>query len=266
LEAVAKNLQLNVGLVKSAISTKKHGARIQRDVAMTRPAGVTGTPTFFLNGEMVMGAQPFDKFEAVILRLKGSPAPEAPPPAPRLVIPVPGDAPSRGPMSAKVTIQVFADLQCPFSARALGGANGPSGDFARFLAAHKNEVRLVYRHHPLPFHTMAETAHNLALEAKAQKGDDGFWRVVFAIYKAMNEGRASPYDQAFLEGIAKAEGLDVERCKTAMATKKYSARIMQDDALAKDMGTPTFIIGDEKVVGAQSADVFEAAFERVKSK
>ena len=40
--------------------------RVQADVQEGRRANVTGTPTFFVNGQPLAGAQPFETFKAVI--------------------------------------------------------------------------------------------------------------------------------------------------------------------------------------------------------
>ena len=40
---------------------------VASDVAAGMAAGVTGTPTVFVNGRMIAGAQSFDGFERVVL-------------------------------------------------------------------------------------------------------------------------------------------------------------------------------------------------------
>jgi len=41
-------------------------AAVEQDMTDGAKAGVTGTPAFFINGRMLSGAQPFDRFKAVI--------------------------------------------------------------------------------------------------------------------------------------------------------------------------------------------------------
>ena len=41
-------------------------AEIDKDMKDGEKAGVTGTPAFFINGRMLSGAQPFEKFKEVI--------------------------------------------------------------------------------------------------------------------------------------------------------------------------------------------------------
>ena len=60
------------------------------------------------------------------------------------------------------------DFQCPFCKRVeptLKGLRDKYGD----------KVRLVWKNEPLPFHPRAEPAAEAAMEARAEKGDKGFW-------------------------------------------------------------------------------------------
>ena len=63
LEKYAEELGLNMTKFKDKVdSDAKEGAAV----------GATGTPTFFINGTKVVGAQPFDQFKTVIdAELKG---------------------------------------------------------------------------------------------------------------------------------------------------------------------------------------------------
>jgi protein-disulfide isomerase len=172
---------------------------------------------------------------------------------------VPAWAPSRGPSSAKVVIQVFSDFQCPFCKR----AESKGGGFFDAVALHASDVRVVFRHNPLPFHPMAEPAAQLTLEAKAEKGDASFFRVHDALFAA------TTLDMTKLEAIATAEGLDLTKVRAAISTHKYKKIIDDDLADAKSVGisgTPAFVVGDELVSGAQTQSVFEAAIVRAKAK
>ena len=41
-------------------------AEIQKDQADGAAVGVTGTPAFFINGVFLNGAQPYEKFKAIV--------------------------------------------------------------------------------------------------------------------------------------------------------------------------------------------------------
>ncbi len=66
LRALAEELRLDVQAFGTCLDTGKTRARIQQDLADGGEAGVTGTPTFFINGRILEGAQPFATFKRMI--------------------------------------------------------------------------------------------------------------------------------------------------------------------------------------------------------
>src|SRR5213076_1726338 len=52
--------------VKSAIETNKYAAQIKADQDEAAKFGARGTPSFFINGRPLSGAQPFDAFKKVV--------------------------------------------------------------------------------------------------------------------------------------------------------------------------------------------------------
>ena len=66
-----------------------------------------------------------------------------------------GEAPSKGPISAPVTVVEFVDYQCPFCARAVM-------ILKRVEETYKGKVRLVIRDFPLPGHSEAPRAAEAA--------------------------------------------------------------------------------------------------------
>src|SRR5213593_127493 len=66
LKEYAKNVGLDAAKFDQCLKDKPFKAAIDRDVADGEKVGVNGTPAFFINGRMLSGAQPFDKFKEVI--------------------------------------------------------------------------------------------------------------------------------------------------------------------------------------------------------
>jgi protein-disulfide isomerase len=48
------------------LAKQEFKAVIDKDIADGASVGVSGTPAFFINGRMLSGAQPFEKFKEVI--------------------------------------------------------------------------------------------------------------------------------------------------------------------------------------------------------
>jgi len=66
LERYAQELKLDMGRFRAALDSGKFRSRVEADMAEGEAVGVLGTPTFFINGYMLSGAQPFDSFGEVI--------------------------------------------------------------------------------------------------------------------------------------------------------------------------------------------------------
>jgi protein-disulfide isomerase len=164
-----------------------------------------------------------------------------------------GDSPARGDARAPVTIVVFSDFQCVYCQRV-------EETVAALRERYGDRLRIVWKNAPLPFHSRAEPAAELAMEARAQKGDAAFW----AAHDALMERRGRLED-ADLRAIAASLGLDVTAAMNAVAARKHAARIREDLALAAQLGvdgTPTFFINGRRLVGAQPLERFVALVDR----
>lgn len=65
-DAVQLGIDKNAFERCSADAKQSMAKKVERDVADGAAAGVTGTPTFFVNGHMLVGAQPYATFKAAI--------------------------------------------------------------------------------------------------------------------------------------------------------------------------------------------------------
>jgi protein-disulfide isomerase len=66
LPAVAQETGLDMASFKACVASGKHQAEVQKDVEEGKRLDVTGTPTFFINGRVLAGAQPLEAFVRVI--------------------------------------------------------------------------------------------------------------------------------------------------------------------------------------------------------
>ena len=61
---------VNLGLAKetfqACLESGKYTDAVKADFALGQKVGVQGTPSFFINGQRVVGAMPYDSFEAII--------------------------------------------------------------------------------------------------------------------------------------------------------------------------------------------------------
>jgi len=284
---------INMAQFRAALDGNEHQQTIQQQQQLARSLGATGTPSFFINGRNLRGAQPFPAFKAIIdeelakarARVAAgtprarvyeetiregatspqminapSPAAAAPtpaqPPADQVYeIAVPDDVPSRGGRNARVVIQEFSDFQCPFCSRV-----GPT--LQQIEREYGNRVRIVWRNYPLPFHQDAPLAHQAAWEAYRQGGDAKFWAyhdVLFQNQQALSREDLERYAQ-------QVGGINMAQFRQALDTNRHQARMQQDmDAIREAgarIGTPSFFINGRLVQGAQPFEAFKAQIDR----
>jgi protein-disulfide isomerase len=66
LKQHATDLGLDAEAFGACLDSGKHAAEIKKSVEEGQRYGLSGTPSFFINGRLIVGAQPFDGFAQVI--------------------------------------------------------------------------------------------------------------------------------------------------------------------------------------------------------
>ena len=66
LKSYAKQIGLNTDKFDHCLDSGETAGIVQADKAQCAAAGVQGTPTFFINGKMLVGAQPYEQFKSLI--------------------------------------------------------------------------------------------------------------------------------------------------------------------------------------------------------
>jgi len=62
----AQDMGLNTEQFSSCLNSDKYAKNVSDDLAAGQKAGVTGTPATFINGQLVVGAQPYTAFKTII--------------------------------------------------------------------------------------------------------------------------------------------------------------------------------------------------------
>lgn len=159
-------------------------------------------------------------------------------------------APLKGEVGAPVTVVVYSDFECPFCKR--GAAR-----VAELSAKYGRDVRIAFKHFPLPFHARAPRA---AAAAVAAQNQGKFWEMHDRLF-----AQGAALDDAALLEHARALGLDEARFARDLEDPATQARVDADIAEGKKLGvqgTPTFFVSGERVVGAQPLESFTAAVDR----
>lgn len=256
---IAKAQALDIKGVESDLSKLTHAAKVRRDLALAKTLGVNATPIFYINGRRVEGsaslpilshyvdqelrvvqslANPKDAY--LQLTQHGYTGVVQTPETPPLQVSTQG-APSKGPTNAPVTIVTFSDFECPFCIRG-------DSELSRAMAAYPGQVRLVFRHMPLPFHAQGKKAARIGALAQERQKFWSFHDGVFAHQGALD-------DQSLIH-IGTAAGLDPKEVEAAIvdADGRLQARVNKDIELGRSLGvrgTPAYFINGKLKRGAQ---------------
>ena len=266
----------------AALAQAKVSLAKGQDIA--RALQVRGTPTFFVNGRKIAGAQPFETFKAVFdeeiihanalvaqgvaqkdlyahyeTEARQNPAPLAPAAAATtanddatvLVAEAKGvgGLPLMGNSNAPHTVTLFTDYECPYCAKLDPKLRG-------FVASHP-DVQVVIRQRPLPMHPNARTWATAAIAANDQGKLADFTQAAFA----QKGDKSTPV----LDKVAASVGIDVARMHRDMTSDATLAQLKADEAIADKLsvqGTPTSFVDGYKVIGAQPEAAFADALGR----
>lgn len=174
--------------------------------------------------------------------------PGRPDPAARYAATI-GDAQTKGPSDALVTIVMFEDFQCPFCSRAATTMEKVAKEYGQ-------DVRLVFKHNPLPFHQQALPAA-MASEAAGRQGK--FWKMHDLLFD--NQKKLEEQD---LLRYAKKLRLNRKRFKRDLRDQSLEQKIKDQQAQSQKLGargTPAFFINGRFLSGAQPFESFSALID-----
>lgn len=163
----------------------------------------------------------------------------------------PADAAARGELTAPVVIIEYADFRCAYCA-VFANEVLPT---VMTEYVDTGLVRFEWRDAPV----LGETSPEAAIAAHAAGAQGLFWEYSAALYATEPTG-GTVWDQAAVTAIAATiPGLDVEAFTLALDDPAHAQRVAADLQEAQAIGvtgTPTFIVGNTPVQGAQPLEVF----------
>ncbi len=168
-------------------------------------------------------------------------------------VPVTAADPQWGSVDAPVTIVELSDFQCPFCERvqptleSLKRKYGPT------------QLRIVWKHNPLPFHEYARPTHDTAAAVFMLAGSRAFF--TFHDLAFANQDKLTKPN---LETWAGTAGVEASALRAWLASGRAAQKVDEDLKLAGDLaanGTPAFRINGVTISGAQPLDVFVKAVD-----
>ena len=159
-----------------------------------------------------------------------------------------------GPKQAKVTVVEFGDFQCP--------ACGVAYQVVKQIKEeYKGKMSFVFREYPLMAHKYGYLS---ALAVEAASGQGKFWEMYDKLYSNQKEWSESKDALAIFATYAKEIGIDVNKFREDVDSKKYDAKIQADLSDGNQLGvnaTPTFFINGKIYSGALTYDNFKSVVE-----
>jgi protein-disulfide isomerase len=153
----------------------------------------------------------------------------------------------QGNPAAPVWVIEVSDFQCPYCKQ----WHDETYKVFRDELVRTGKVRLAYVNFPLAQHQYAWPAAEAAMCAGAQ---GKFWEMHDALFNTQSRWETLPAPTAFFDSLATAQGLDLARWQQCVKSGKMKSWIQADHDRAQTAGaasTPSFIIGDKLLVGAQ---------------
>lgn len=269
LIAVAVELGVSRQALSARLPEPRLLAAVDNDMSLAAAHGINGTPSFLINGRLLVGAQPPAEFlevidselqvvrrlerlgagprELYVLRVAENLKAKAPDDVDRTVYRVPIEgSPALGPEDAVVTIVEFSEFQCPFCRRVRPALEQLRERFP-------NDVRVVFKHLPLPFHEHALPAARLSAEVFRTRGNTAFWQAADQLF-------TGDLGDEHLIATATEAGLGEAQARLALAGEAGQALVDADLNLAEDLqvrGTPHFFINGRRLAGARPYEDFE---------
>jgi len=158
---------------------------------------------------------------------------------------------ARGREDAPVTLEEYADFECPYC----GGAYLEMKKLQTELGA---RLRVVFHHFPLS--DMHPHAQHAAEAAEAAGAQGKFWEMHDTLFEHQDA-----LDDRSLMGYAKELGLDTERFERDLREHTHTGAVKDEAAQGERRGvsgTPTFFINGDRYEGrSDAASLLEAMSE-----
>src|SRR5215210_7239261 len=168
----------------------------------------------------------------------------------------------QGSPNAPVWVIEVSDFQCPFCKE----WHDKTYKTLRDEYVRTGKVRLAYVNFPLAQHKHAGPAAEAAMCAGAQ---GKFWEMHDALFISQDKWAALPSTATYFHSLARDAGVDLTRWLECVRSGKMRPWIQADHDRAERAGassTPSFMIGEQLLVGAQPIENLRGAIDSALAK
>jgi len=227
---------LDVEALEACIKSRETADLVQSEVERAQALGFTGTPAFLVNDWTLMGAQPFEEFQATIEKaLRGEHPPPTPTPLPPGKTPfdVNPDRPGYnyggdaylGSAEAPVVMVAFIDLGSDANLTFFKDTwPGIQKDYVD-----SGDVRYTVKHFPAANDSAAILA---AVGAECAGAQGSFWDMHDLLFDKQAEWKSSEDVGATLTGYAEGMGLDSAAFAACLNDGEAVEKVNQDMTIA----------------------------------
>lgn len=275
--SLAADLGLDIDAFTACVESGKYDTAVDASYQEAIANGVQSTPSFFINGYPMSGAQPIDVFYQVIelaqqnelgnviaqqMQRAQEEAQQQPEPQPQenpepVDVPL-GDAYAIGDPDAPVVIVEYTDFQCPYCQR------HATQTYPTIVEEYIDQglVYYVFKDFPLTsIHPQAVLAHQAARCAQEQ---DAFLAMHEALFAQQDTWSGSGSAADIFQTMATDLGMNGDAFATCLDSGKYEEAVLADldEGISLGVsGTPSFFINGYFISGAQPIDLFASAVE-----
>jgi len=249
----------------------RYAEEVKVDLALGRSRGISSTPSFFLNGQAIIGAYPLEYFNQAIAAVnsgesvaqEGGGEQQGPTVKPTpATLAMDNIVAELGEPDAAVTIVEFTDYQCPYCARHVAAT------LPQLISemVETGRVRYVIKDFPLdPIHPEARAA---AVAARCAAEQGAYWEMHEALFTNQSEwgGLGAKARDEFVKlaaGLATTgKSVDMVKFEACLSDGRFDDLIQanQDEGISLGVnGTPGFFINGFPISGAQPFELFEYA-------
>ena len=261
----AEALELDASAFAECLEDDRYTERVQAGFQKGETRGVNSTPSFFINDQPLIGAQPLANFNEAIATVReggelaaNEPEPQGQPAA----VPTPASfsenvAGTRGNPDAPVTIVEFTDYQCPYC------SSHAEQVLPRIVTELIDSGDVYYVLKDLPLDNIHPRARAAATAARCAGEQDAYWGMHDALFESQprwSRPENTP-TEIFVE-LADELGLDSEAFNACLESGRYDEAIEANLAEARALGiggTPYFFIDGYPIPGTQPFELFEYA-------
>ncbi len=250
-EKYAKEIGLDSGKFEQCYKSKAHQVDILKDENDAMSKGLNGTPSFWINGRIIAGAYPFEKFQSVIEDAKVHPTPQPTPTLTKAQSDPYGADPEKPGFTYDGSV-TKGEAGAPMLLVIQDFGTKADWEFAHNVLPElekkyvdTGKLRIVFNFYPA---TAPKEA--MAAECAAQQGSDAFWKFYEKLFSKQSEWQAKGTDEdKLMKEYAKEIGLDEEKFSDcvdhAKGLKKVKLDYQRDQYLRVNATPYLFVISKD---------------------